>query len=115
MTDSKIENFQSRLARIDQIHAAGGAFEADGALGRTYFDTHRKKARRAIPWRGFSLLFLAALLLKGSLLASLGEDVYGERVASLTAGNQFEKLGAWVLKVEPATRLVADVLRPLIR
>lgn len=114
MADVKLKNFETRLARIDQIHAAGGAFEATGALGRSYFDAVRPKARRSFPWRGTAMIFLGALLFKGTLLAYLGPVIYNARVSSLADGTIFEKAGAWVLMPDNATRFIAALLSPFL-
>ena len=114
MIDAKIKSFENRLARIDQIHAAGGAFEANGSLGRSYFDAVRPKARRPFPWRGAALIFLGALLFKGTLLASLGPIAYDARVTALAEGTLVERLGAWVLHADAPTRLIAGLLMPYL-
>lgn len=114
MVDTKLKTFENRLARIDQIHAAGGAFEASGSLGRSYFDSVRPNARKAFPWRGVALIFLGALLLKGTLLAYLGQGIYDARVAELAKGSIFEQAGAWVLHADTATRVIAGLLAPVI-
>lgn len=114
MTDPNIRNFETRLQRIDQIHAAGGAFEAAGALGRSYYTSVQHRPRRSIPWRGLAFVFTGALLFKGALLAQMGEAAYSARVASLAAGGLADQLGAWVLRADPVTQQIAATLRPLI-
>lgn len=114
MVDTKVKSFENRLARIDQIHAAGGAFEANGSLGRSYFDAVRPKARRALPWRGVALIFLGTLLFKGTLLASLGPVVYDARVTALAEGSVIERVGAWMLQADAPTRVIAGLIAPLV-
>ena len=107
-------DFEDRLARIDRIHAAGGAFEATGALGRAYFDSHRPKERRHFPWRALAMLFLGMLLFKGAILAQVGPQIYASRVASLAEGTLAEQVGAWVLKADAPTEFIAAQLRALL-
>jgi hypothetical protein len=107
-------SFEDRLMRIERIHADGGAFEATGSLGRSYYDATRHKHRRPLPWRGIAVLFLGLLLFKGTLLAQLGAPIYDARVDALAAGSSIERIGAWVLKPEPATRMIADLISPFI-
>lgn len=114
MRNSAQSSFERRLARIDQIHAAGGAFEATGALGRAYFDSHRPKERRAFPWRGVALVFLGMLLFKGAILAQIGPETYAHRVDALAAGNTAERIGAWVLQADAPTRFIAAQLHNLL-
>ncbi|MEO1952467.1 hypothetical protein [Thioclava sp.] len=114
MRDPQIESFEKRLHRIDQIHQAGGAFEASGALGRSYFDSMRPKSRRSIPLRGVALVFAGILLVKGAMLAQVGQESYEARVASLAGGSQFERVGAWIMHADPITRKIAGLLAPYI-
>ena len=114
MRNSVQSSFERRLARIDQIHAAGGAFEATGALGRAYFDSHRPKERRAFPWRGVALVFFGMLLFKGAILAQVGPETYAQRVATLTEGNTAERVGAWVLQADAPTQFIAAQLRAIL-
>ena len=114
MRTSVHSDFERRLARIDRIHAAGGAFEASGALGRAYFDSHRPKERRRFPWRGVALVFLGMLLFKGAILAQVGPETYARRVAVLAEGTTLERAGAWVLKADAPTEFIAEKLRALL-
>jgi hypothetical protein len=114
MAKTDMNEFEKRLNRIDKIHEAGGAFEASGSLGRSYFDSTRPKARRGLPLRGLALLAAGILLVKGMMLAQIGAEDYSNRVANLADGNLVEQIGAWVLHADPATRYVAGLIRPLI-
>lgn len=114
MSDTGLKTFESRLARIDEIHAAGGAFEATGALGRSYFDSVRQKERKPFPLRGLALFFGGALLFKAAVLAQLGGVVYNERVAALAQGNLAEQIGAWVLKVDPLTQKLGGLISAIL-
>lgn len=114
MRDPQFNEFEKRLHRIDQIHQAGGAFEASGSLGRSYFDSVRPKARRALPLRGVALVLAGALLFKGLMLAEIGQQDYNARVASLADGSIFERIGAWVMHADAATQAIAGVIWPLL-
>ena len=114
MSDHGLKSFEKRLARIDRIHAAGGAFEATGALGRSYFDSMRPRSRRAIPFRAIALLFVGALLFKGAIFAQLGAETYDARVGALAQGTLPEQVGAWVLHADPVTRGIGDLLHGLL-
>ena len=50
---------------------------------------------------------------KAFLLAGLGEDAYGERLAALEAGESYEVAGAWIMQVEPVTATLAGIIAPL--
>lgn len=114
MTDRNLREFETRLHRIEQIHQAGGAFEASGSLGRAYFDSVRAKPRRSFPLRASALILCGALLLKAGVLAQIGTEAYTAKVAALADGNPAQAAAAWVLKTDPITRDIAGVIRPLI-
>lgn len=114
MRDTGLKTFESRLSRIDEIHAAGGAFEANGALGRAYFDSIRTKQRRKFPLQAVAMVLAGALLFKATVLAKVGAEVYSARVEGLAQGNLAEQFGAWVLKADPATHWLATALRRLL-
>ena len=62
------------------------------------------------------LIFLAAFFIfKGFLIANLGPAGHTDRVDRLVAGSAFEKAGAWVMQIDPASRFVADTLGPILR
>ncbi|SOB94366.1 hypothetical protein [Rhodobacter maris] len=114
MSDTGRSDFAHRLERIDTIHAAGGAFEAEGALGRSYFDAHRRRDRRTLPIRALALILIGALLFKGALLAQIGAESYDRRVAELQAGSALDQLGGWAMQADAPTRWIAGELRALL-
>lgn len=63
-----------------------------------------------------ALLFLMVFfVLKGFILASHGEDVYNERLASLQNGSLVEAAGATIMGVDPITENVSKFIRPFIK
>ncbi|MDF1619723.1 hypothetical protein [Pseudothioclava nitratireducens] len=112
--DRGLRDFESRLGRIEKIHEAGGAFEANGALGRSYFDSVRPRPARHIPWRGLALVLSGVILLKATLLGQIGAEAYGERVNSLAAGNIGEKTLGWILEAGPLTQKLAGFIQSVL-
>ncbi|MDF2140661.1 hypothetical protein [Paenirhodobacter sp. CAU 1674] len=106
-------SFKERLTRLEKIHASGGAFEATGTLGRSYFDANRQRRHRPFPWRGLALVCLAMLLFKAVLLAQLDVQLYTARVEALSNGSLIEQVAGWVLKPDPATHLISGLFQPL--
>lgn len=117
MVDRNMRDFYGRLGRIERIHDAGGGFEADGTLGMAYYNSHRKPARRR---RGgflgpLVLVMLTVVAIKAAVLATIGPESYGERVAALRGGSVVEQVGAYVLQVEPMTAWAAGWVASAIR
>ena len=107
MSNADRTSFERRLSRLDQIHAAGGAFEARGALGRSFFDAHRPKEGKPLPLRAVAMVLAGGLLFKGALLAQIGPETYAQRVSDLARGNAIEKVGAWVMQADAPTQWIA--------
>ncbi|GHF61605.1 hypothetical protein [Seohaeicola zhoushanensis] len=55
------------------------------------------------------------ILLKGVLIAALGPGDYERRVVRLAEGNFVQQAGAFAMKADPLTALVAVQLAPMMR
>lgn len=111
MTDKHRHEFHGRLKRIDDIHARGGGFEADGTLGQSYYTNKRQD--RGIPIRPFLYVLIAVIGFKAVLLASMGSADYLARVEALEAGGMLERAGAFMMRIDPLTGTVSELLAPL--
>jgi len=106
MADPNLVDFYGRVARFEQARAKGYGFDAAGTLGRSHFE---KKSRPHKSWRGTVLLVvLCAFGMKGAILQSVGGQAYDNRVAGLQAGEGFDRLGGWLMQVDPVTVFVAE-------
>ena len=108
--DPNLSDFYERLARIEQARAKGYGFEAAGTVRpRPPAPSLMARAYRLVK----PLVLMAALgiLLKGTILYYIGPGTYGERVATLAAGQGIDPVGAWLMQADPLTVLVADQLR----
>ncbi|MDP2739319.1 MAG: hypothetical protein Q8O82_11635 [Pseudorhodobacter sp.] len=114
MADRNRESFYNRLHRIDRIHESGAAFEAAGALGRSYYEANRTPRRKSLWLRPLVLILIGFFALKGGIHAELGTEVYARRVADLAQGSAVERAGAWVMHADTVTRLVSDQIRPFV-
>ncbi|WP_372840932.1 hypothetical protein [Phaeovulum sp.] len=116
MVDHNLQNFYTRLERIERINLAGGAFEAVGTLGRSAYAALRPRRRRRMVWlRPLAIILLSFLVIKGGLHAQLGADTYNQRLNLLRAGTPVEQVGAWVLGADALTLMVSAQLRPYLR
>lgn len=114
MGDRNMRDFYGRLHRIDQVHSAGGGFEAEGALGMSYYNARRKPARRRGLLGPVVLVMMTVIAIKAAVLASIGPERYEERIAALRAGAAIEQAGAWVLQADPLTTFLAGRLRTVL-
>ena len=114
MVETKIQ-FNDRLNFLGRKHQA---------MSRGYTTQMRtdglivvKPRRRSIdiPFKGILLLLLGFVFFKAFILASVGPDTYGERVAILNSGTFVEKGGAWVMQADPVSQVIANFMGPIFR
>jgi hypothetical protein len=102
--------FAKRLRRIDLKHARLergyiGKVREDGLI-----EFRPKRRVPAIPLRGLLYLVFGFAFFKAVVLAHLGGVTYQERLAGLAAGNPLERAGAYVMRPDPVTRMIAGPL-----
>lgn len=106
MQDTNLTEFYSRVARFEKERSMGYGHEAPGTLGRKRFHA-RAKSRKSI-LLPLCLVLSSAFGLKGAILHSVGADAYQHRVERLNAGEGFDRLGGWLMQVDPVTAYVAE-------
>ena len=111
-------DFDERLRRVGRKHRAmaqGYTFRMrpDGLMVAT---PYHGGGGTAMSFKRSIVFFLAAIVVfKAFLLAHLGPQTYEERLDHLRAGTLVERTGAYVMQSDPASRLLADQLGPLLR
>lgn len=109
MMDPNLQDFYDRVARVQQARARGFGQEAPGALGRSYYGRRR---RRGIPLIKPVLMAAVCVIgLKGTIHYYIGDGVYDDRVAALAAGDDVDRIGAWLMAADPATTWVSAKLQ----
>lgn len=107
--------FSGRLHRIEDIHSAGGGSEARGTLGRAFHIAHRRRRLRVPRLFLIGVFLLAAFMAtKVALMTTLGLDAYQTRLSGLNRGDSIDQLAAYVLTIDPVSRLLANRLIWLI-
>jgi hypothetical protein len=66
------------------------------------------------PWRGLVLLVAAMFVFKGYVHYALGAADYNQRIATLSEGSVFEKIGGLAMQADPITLIVSQVLSRII-
>jgi hypothetical protein len=110
--DPNLNEFYSRVSRIEKSHAKGYGFEATGTLGRKASSRSGSLALRVL-----KPLVLAALLavgLKGMIHYYIGAQTYESRVSALAAGEGFDPVGAWLMHADPVTLFVSGQMQALM-
>ncbi len=110
--DPNLNDFYTRVSRIEKTHAKGYGFEAPGTVSR-------RGAGRAGAWLGRlvkTVIFAAVIgiALKGTIHYFVGAQTYETRVAALAVGEGFDPIGAWLMHADPATLFVSAQLQALL-
>lgn len=111
MASPYLNDFRSRVARVERAHRRGRGFEAPGTLGRPRYVVQRRRS-----WlRPVLLIVCAILLFKAALFLQIGPVDYNERVARLRAGSQVEQIGAYALQADGITVWLANFMGDLFK
>ncbi len=115
MRDPQRDQFTGRLRRIEKIHRRGGAFEASGTLGQSYYVREYERGRRRPALRSALLVLFILVGFKALLLASMGEPAYVEKLVGLKSGGTVDRVGAYVMAIDPFTETIAGALSPYFK
>ncbi len=112
MSDANMDNFYKRLERIDHTHRKFAKGYETVVLPDGLIVARPRRSFRAFPWRGLLMVLVCLVLFKSLLLAQVGPDEYAERITRLESGTFAERAGAYVLRPDAVTALIADQVRP---
>lgn len=107
--DPNLNDFYSRVSRIEKTHAKGYGFEAKGTLGRK--STARGNRRLFKVLKPVVLALVLGVCLKGMIHYYVGPQTYESRVSALAAGTGFDPVGAWLMHADPASLYVSSQLQ----
>lgn len=106
--DANLEDFYRRIARVEAARARGFGFEADGTIGRSYY---ARPARRNFSLARALVTIVAAVMgLKAMIHSHIGPELYEARVAELQASEGFDRLGGYLMMVDPVTLQLSDFI-----
>lgn len=107
--------FRERMRRVNRRHEKIYINGARTKIGKDGLITTVPRRRMpTFPLRGLAIIFCAALLYKGVILAWIGPTVYDLRVGELAEGTAVERAGAWVLQADPVTAGIASAIKPIL-
>lgn len=107
--DRRLEQLEEKKAALDEGHRL--EVDETGLMRLTPVGVRRRQIGRMIPLR--ALMIMAAVLLgaKGFLLYRLGFSVYGAKVAAMQAGDMTDQVGAYLMRIDPVTIWIYEVIR----
>lgn len=110
--DPNLNEFYSRVNRIEKSHAKGHGFEAAGTVRNAAFPNRRWRALKLVK----PLVFAAALGvgLKGTIHYYVGAQTYESRVSALAAGEGIDPVGAWIMHADPLTLWVSAQMHRML-
>ncbi len=110
MSNSQMQEFSGRLRRIEKIHRKGGGFEAAGTLGQSYYTKLRLRNQRRPLMRPLVILVAVVETFKGAMLASIGQEAYAAKLATLAEGSAVEKAGGFIMTIDPIAMTIAQAI-----
>ncbi|AZL58423.1 hypothetical protein EI545_05995 [Tabrizicola piscis] len=110
--DPNLNEFYSRVSRIEKTHAKGYGFEAAGTLGRKVPSRTGSRLFKLVKPLAFALLVGVAL--KGTIHYYIGAQTYESRVSALAVGEGIDPVGAWLMHADPVTLYVSSQLQALL-
>ena len=114
MSTSHLE-FENRIRRLLRKHLAMTRGYTTRMRPDGLIVAQPRRAPSPISLRAVVLFFGVFVLFKGFLIASLGPTTYDERLGKLEQGNIVEQAGAFAIKPDPLTTIVAAQLHPVLR
>ena len=110
--DPNLNDFYSRVSRIEKSHAKGYGFEATGTVARKTSGRSGRRFLKLVKPLVFALLVSVGV--KGVIHYFVGAQTYESRVSALAAGEGFDPVGAWLMNADPATLWVLAQLQSVL-
>jgi hypothetical protein len=110
--DPNLNDFYSRVSRIEKSHAKGYGFEAVGTLGRKGSTRNGLRVLKLV--KPLALVLAVGIGIKGVIHYYVGAQTYESRVSALAAGQGFDPVGAWLMHADPATLWLSGQLQGVL-
>lgn len=110
--DPNLNDFYSRVSRIEKSHAKGYGFEATGTVSRKSHARGKWRALRLV--KPLVITLALGIALKGTIYHYVGAQTYQSRVSALAAGEGIDPIGGWLMHADPATLWVAAQLEVIL-
>ena len=110
--DPNLNDFYSRVSRIEKSHAKGYGFEAAGTVGRKASGRTGRRLLKLL--KPLVLALVVGVELKGVIHYFVGAQTYESRVSALAAGEGFDPVGAWLVDADRATLWLSGQLQAVL-
>ncbi len=110
--DPNLNDFYSRVSRIEKSHAKGYGFEAAGTVGRK--SSGRGLGRLFKLAKPVLLVLVMGVGVKGVIHYFVGAQTYENRVSALAAGDGFDPVGAWLMHADPVTTWLSGQMQSVL-
>lgn len=115
MADVNKDRFEARLQAIEKKTNPGKRVEQRVTEDGLIVDVVKSDRRKLLPIKSLIAAAIIFVTLKGVIFAQLGESEYMNRIETLTGGSAVQVAAAFLLDVDPATRVVGQLLSPILR
>jgi hypothetical protein len=107
--DPNLNDFYSRVSRIEKSHAKGYGFEAKGTVSRKATSQSGSRLMKLV--KPLVVALVLGLGLKGLIHYYVGAQTYESRVSALAAGEGFDPIGAYLMHADPVTLAISGQLQ----
>ena len=110
--DPNLNDFYSRVSRIEKAHARGYGFEARGTVRRRPQGRLGQRSLRFL--KPLAVALILGVSLKAMIHYYIGAQTYESRVSALAVGDGFDPVGAWIMHADPVTLFLSAQLQSLL-
>jgi hypothetical protein len=107
--DPNLNDFYSRVSRIEKSHAKGYGFEAAGTVSRKAPSRLGSGLLKLV--KPVLFVLLIGVSLKATIHYFIGAQTYETRVSALAVGEGFDPVGAWLMHADPVTLFLSGQLQ----
>lgn len=108
--DAQMRSFHKRMHDINRKHAKLARGYVTSVNHDGLIIARPRRQARWFPWRGLLFALIAVMSIKALMFSQMGAQPFEERVARLNAGSTAEQVAAFVLKADPATVYLGNLI-----
>lgn len=115
MADVNKDRFEARLQAIEAKTKPGKRVEQRVTDDGLVVDIVKSDRRALLPIKSLIAAAVIFIAFKGFIFAQLGESEYLKRIDTLSGGSAVEVAAAFLLDVDPVTRVVGQLLEDTLQ